>query len=174
MAKPASCFSFAAQTYKTGAMPSVGEIARAVRAKVIGDEHAAITGVASIVSASKGDLVFVEDEKHLDEALNSAATAVIAGSFAEGIATSKTLLVAANPRLAFARAASKFPTLSHKTREGWGNRPTRIKVSTNEGFIKAPLCCPQLPLPRRPLSIRAHTSVKTLALATTLGSAQGA
>lgn len=86
-------------------MPSVGEIARAIGAKVIGDERVEITGVAGIASTSSGDLVFVEDKKHLDEALNSAASAVIAGAFAENITTAKTLLVAANPRLAFARAA---------------------------------------------------------------------
>jgi UDP-3-O-[3-hydroxymyristoyl] glucosamine N-acyltransferase len=86
-------------------MPSVGEIARAVGAKVIGDERVEITGVASIPSATVGDVVFVEDEKHLSEALNSAAAAVITGPFAEGITPSKTLLIAAHPRLAFARAA---------------------------------------------------------------------
>src|SRR6478736_5439819 len=86
-------------------MPSVGEIARAVGATVIGDEALAVTVVASVASASDGDLVFVEDEKHLPSALNSAAGAVIAGGFAEKIDTTKTLLIAAHPRLAFARAA---------------------------------------------------------------------
>jgi UDP-3-O-[3-hydroxymyristoyl] glucosamine N-acyltransferase len=86
-------------------MPSVGEIARAIGAKVIGNEQAAIEGVASIASASGSDLVFVEDQKHLETALGSAAGAVIAGSFAEEIASPKTLLIAAHPRLAFARAA---------------------------------------------------------------------
>jgi UDP-3-O-[3-hydroxymyristoyl] glucosamine N-acyltransferase len=86
-------------------MPSVGEIARNIGAKVIGDEGVAITGVASVASASDGDLVFIEDEKHLAEALNSAAAAVIAGTFAEKVATRKALFIAPNPRLAFARAA---------------------------------------------------------------------
>ena len=103
--KLASCFSFRAQTYKTGAMPSVGEIARAVRAKVIGDERVEILGVAGIASAAERDLVFVEDEKHLDSALSCAASAVIAGTFAEKIDTAKTLLIATHPRLSFARAA---------------------------------------------------------------------
>jgi UDP-3-O-[3-hydroxymyristoyl] glucosamine N-acyltransferase len=103
-------------------MPSVGEIARAIGAKVMGDEGVAITGVASVASASDGDLVFVEDEKHLQSALNCAAAAVIAGGFAANVATTKPLLIAANPRLAFARTVARFPTLSQKTREGWGNR----------------------------------------------------
>jgi UDP-3-O-[3-hydroxymyristoyl] glucosamine N-acyltransferase len=86
-------------------MPSVGEIARAVGAKVIGDERIEITGIAGIASASSGDLVFVEDEKHLNSALSCAASAVIAGEFATTTDPARTLLIAAHPRLAFARAA---------------------------------------------------------------------
>ncbi len=103
-------------------MPSVGEIARAIGAKVVGDERIVIAGVASVASACEADLVFVEDEKHLHTALNSPAAAVIAGPFNEKTTTSKALLIVANPRLAFARAAFAFPTLSQKAREGWGNR----------------------------------------------------
>ena len=84
----------------------VGEIAKAVEARVVGDERAEISGVASIATASAGDLVFVEDENHLDSALQSPAAAVIAGVFAKKLTTAKTLLIAANPRLAFARAAA--------------------------------------------------------------------
>src|SRR5436190_1512256 len=63
-------------------------------------------GVGSIASASAGDVVFVESAKHLDAALQSRAAAVIAGSFADGVHTSKVLLIAEHPRLAFARAAA--------------------------------------------------------------------
>lgn len=86
-------------------MPSVGEIARVIGAKVIGDEGVEILGVAGIASAAERDLVFVEDEKHLNSALSCAASAVIAGTFAEKIDAAKTLLIATHPRLAFARAA---------------------------------------------------------------------
>lgn len=72
---------------------------------MVGNERAEVSGVASIPMASAGDLVFVEDEKHLDSALQSPAPAVITGNFAEKLTTAKTLLIAANPRLAFARAA---------------------------------------------------------------------
>ena len=99
-------FPFPSQTYKTSAMQRrLSEIARAVGARVIGDERLEITGVASIASAKGSDLVFVEDEKHLASALQSKAAAVIAGTFAENNNSSKPLLIAANPRLAFARAA---------------------------------------------------------------------
>src|SRR5205085_10527161 len=84
-------------------MPSVGEIARAVGGKVIGDEPVSVTSVASVRSASSGSIVFVEDGKHLEAALKSAATAVITGPFAENIAPPKPLLLATHPKLAFPR-----------------------------------------------------------------------
>jgi UDP-3-O-[3-hydroxymyristoyl] glucosamine N-acyltransferase len=87
-------------------MPSVGEIARAIGASLIGNEQTRVTGVASFASASVGDLVFVEEEEHLPTALESNASAVIASSFAGRAATSKVLLICAHPRLAFARAAA--------------------------------------------------------------------
>jgi UDP-3-O-[3-hydroxymyristoyl] glucosamine N-acyltransferase len=60
--------------------------------------------VASIVSASRHDLVFVEDEKFLQRALQSGASAVVAGEFAAG-SSGKPLLISRHPKLAFARAA---------------------------------------------------------------------
>jgi UDP-3-O-[3-hydroxymyristoyl] glucosamine N-acyltransferase len=99
------------------------ELADAIGARVIGDSRAQISGVASIASAKSGDLVFVEDEKHLQSALQSNATAVIAGSFAESAASSKPLLIAVNPRLAFARAAQ---LLSATVRRSEGIHPTAV------------------------------------------------
>jgi UDP-3-O-[3-hydroxymyristoyl] glucosamine N-acyltransferase len=83
----------------------LSEIAHATGARVIGDERIEISGVASIASANGSDLVFVEDEKHLASAFDSKAAAVVAGTFAENNNSPKPLLIAANPRLAFARAA---------------------------------------------------------------------
>lgn len=91
------------------------EIGAATGASVIGSDQVEISGIASIASAKAGDLVFVEDERHLQSALDSQAVGVIAGKFAERAKTAKILLISANPRLAFARAAamlqsSKKPT----------------------------------------------------------------
>jgi UDP-3-O-[3-hydroxymyristoyl] glucosamine N-acyltransferase len=82
------------------------EVADHVGAVLIGDAQAVVTGIASIQSAKAGDLVFVEEKKSLDSALNSAAIAVIAGDFAGREIKSKPLLLADQPRLAFARAAA--------------------------------------------------------------------
>jgi len=72
---------------------------------LIGDGRVEVNAVASIASASRDDLVFVEDEKYLAEALRSAAGAVIAGQFASSGASDRPLLVSDHPKLAFARAA---------------------------------------------------------------------
>jgi UDP-3-O-[3-hydroxymyristoyl] glucosamine N-acyltransferase len=80
------------------------DIAEAVSARLTGDGSVEVSGVASIASASPADLVFVEDEKHLSQALKSRAGAVIAGEFAAA-ASGKPLLICRHPKLCFARAA---------------------------------------------------------------------
>jgi UDP-3-O-[3-hydroxymyristoyl] glucosamine N-acyltransferase len=88
-------------------MPQTLEsLAEFTATRLTGDGKIEIARVASIGQAQPGDLVFVEDEKHLDAALASAASAVIVGEFAAPSSRRKPLLVAAHPRLAFARAAA--------------------------------------------------------------------
>ena len=70
----------------------------------MGDGRREVSGIASIESATADDLIFVEDERRLEEALDSAAGAVITGEFAAQAKTAKPLLVAQQPRLAFVRA----------------------------------------------------------------------
>lgn len=82
------------------------ELAQRIGGRVVGDGSMEAARVASVTVAGKGDLVFAEDDDNLAVALNSQASAVIAGSFAERTQSSKVLLIVANPRLAFARAAS--------------------------------------------------------------------
>jgi UDP-3-O-[3-hydroxymyristoyl] glucosamine N-acyltransferase len=83
---------------------SLQEVADFVQGRVVGDGRAELVRVSSIPPASMGDLVFVEDEKGLSRALESGASAVIAGEFAGAKSVSKPLLISSNPRLAFARA----------------------------------------------------------------------
>lgn len=86
-------------------MRTAAEIAKEIGAKVIGDDRVEITSVASTANAQSGDLVFVEEEKRLDAASQSGASAVIAGEFAAKTTHAKTCLIVAHPKLAFARAA---------------------------------------------------------------------
>jgi len=100
-------FPFRTQTYKTGAMKRrVSEIAEAVGARLVGDAGVEVSAVSSIAAASPGDVVFAEDDKSLAAALQSRASAVIVGNFAQAASVSpKALLIVSHPRLAFARAA---------------------------------------------------------------------
>jgi len=86
--------------------------------RLIGDSSLHVTGVASIESASAGDLVFVEDEKHLERALQSGAGAVIAREFAAATPSSKALLITDHPKLGFARAARMLHDPSQQPRSG--------------------------------------------------------
>jgi len=84
---------------------SAKEIADLVQARLVGDGAVQLTGIASISLASAGDLVFVEDERNLPQAIASGASAIIAPPSADSRANSKPLLLHPQPRLAFARAA---------------------------------------------------------------------
>ncbi len=84
---------------------SLKDVAKAAGAKLIGDGNVQLGGVAGFTNATADDLVFAEDEKRLESALKSAAGAVMTGEFAAASKTTKPLLLAAQPRLAFIRAA---------------------------------------------------------------------
>ena len=103
MTSSLSCTAFTA--IPTMMPKTLKELAEFIGAKVRGDLAAEISGVASIESARAGDLVFVEDAKHFEGAIASAASAALAGAFADGRNTAKSLLIVENPRLAFARTA---------------------------------------------------------------------
>jgi UDP-3-O-[3-hydroxymyristoyl] glucosamine N-acyltransferase len=83
---------------------SLQQIAEATGSRLQGDGTVEVGGVASLGSASQNDLVFVEEEKYLLRALQSAAGAVIAGEFAVE-SSGKPLLISGHPKLTFARAA---------------------------------------------------------------------
>jgi UDP-3-O-[3-hydroxymyristoyl] glucosamine N-acyltransferase len=105
---------------------SLQQIAEAVEARLQGDGSVEVWGVASIGSASKHDLVFVEEEKYLPRALQSGAGAVIAGEFA-ATSSGKPMLISRHPKLTFARAARFL-------RDGYGTdggvHPTAVVHST--------------------------------------------
>jgi UDP-3-O-[3-hydroxymyristoyl] glucosamine N-acyltransferase len=84
---------------------SLKDLAEQVGGRTLGNAAVDLAGVSNIQSAAPGDLVFVEDEKNLLLALESCASAVVAGEFAAEETRTKPLLIASQPRLAFARAA---------------------------------------------------------------------
>jgi UDP-3-O-[3-hydroxymyristoyl] glucosamine N-acyltransferase len=79
------------------------ELAQFLGCTVEGDGSTLLSGVAAPAPAVASDLIYVESPPHLDQASASAARCVV---IAPGLALpGKTLLRAANPKLAFARAA---------------------------------------------------------------------
>jgi len=109
--------------YTRAMQRAVKDVAEFLGASLKGDGHAMVSGVASLQSAKAGDLVFVEDAKHLRFALASQAGAVIAGEFAANGAHAKPVLVVAHPRLAFARAAAWLRSVGAATP---GIHPTAV------------------------------------------------
>src|SRR5690242_4332043 len=95
----------APNVYKDAMRRSLRSIGEAVQAELLGDGEVEVSGINTILRATPADLVFVEDQKHLGPALESRAAAVIAGRFAQGKPRAKPLLISAQPKLAFARAA---------------------------------------------------------------------
>ena len=83
----------------------LSEIASRVGGHVAGPD-VEVSGIASLTSADASCLTFVDNEKHLQAAMESRAGAVIVGEFAEKAdRRGKPVLIAKQPRLAFAKAA---------------------------------------------------------------------
>jgi UDP-3-O-[3-hydroxymyristoyl] glucosamine N-acyltransferase len=90
------------------------DLAEKLGCHLFGDPNVCVSTVSSFQSATKDSLVFVEDPEHLGAALATAAGAVIAKEFPSGHSSSghsssgpcsKPILISAQPRLTFARAA---------------------------------------------------------------------
>ena len=90
------------------------EIADIARGKVLGDPNTAITGVANIDDAGKGDLTFVLDNRNLNKAENSPAAAIVSR---EGAGHKKPAILVGDPRLAMALILEKFKPLA-KVKKG--------------------------------------------------------
>jgi UDP-3-O-[3-hydroxymyristoyl] glucosamine N-acyltransferase len=103
---------------------SLKMVAEILHAEIVGDGAIEVNGIASIGDAMPQDLVFVEDEKHLQRALDSQAAAVIVGKFASpSVAKAKPLLIVEHPKLAFARAAK---LLCAQPERGGGIHPSSV------------------------------------------------
>ncbi|HTC95212.1 MAG TPA: UDP-3-O-(3-hydroxymyristoyl)glucosamine N-acyltransferase [Terriglobales bacterium] len=101
----------------------VEEIANAIQARLLGKGTTEISGLASLESAGPSHMVFVEDAARLEQALGAPAGAIIAAEFAADAKTSKPILIVADPRLAFARAAR---LLHHPRRQHPGVHSTAV------------------------------------------------
>ena len=84
----------------------LGEIAKALRCRLIGDPDIEITGVAGLEDAGPSEVTFLSNPRYAPLASQTRAAALIAEGPIEG--TELAFLVSANPYLDFARALELF------------------------------------------------------------------
>jgi UDP-3-O-[3-hydroxymyristoyl] glucosamine N-acyltransferase len=83
---------------------TAGEVAQYLGAKLHGDAHAPIAGIANPESATADDLIYVDSPRQAERVVGSAARCVLAAPGT--ILAGKTILEVENPKLAFAKAAA--------------------------------------------------------------------
>jgi UDP-3-O-[3-hydroxymyristoyl] glucosamine N-acyltransferase len=116
----------------------LSELAKQIETRLVGNE-VQVKSVASLKAATAADLVFVEDPKHLQAAMDCKAGAVIAGEFAAH-ESAKPLLICAQPRLAFARAAAILhpsSTQAEGARIGHPVHPTAVIDASAKSAVSA-------------------------------------
>jgi len=110
---------------------SISVLAEKLGCHLIGDGTVTVERLSSLKSADAASLVFVDDPKHLNAAMQSVAGAVIAGKFAEDSAQRgqlrKPLLLSQQPRLSFARAAR---LLRESSAQGRGIHPSAMVAAS--------------------------------------------
>ena len=92
------------------------EIAKLVDGEILGDPETAITGVAGIKEAKKGDITFLSNVKYLPFLSQTEASAVITSK--DVSSADKPLVRTANPSLAFTKVISVFKPSFHEKSPG--------------------------------------------------------
>jgi UDP-3-O-[3-hydroxymyristoyl] glucosamine N-acyltransferase len=83
---------------------TAGDLARFLECRLQGDSAVILKGVASPEAAAADDLVYLESSRHAERVTRSAARCVITSP--DRMISGKTLILAPQPKLAFARAAA--------------------------------------------------------------------
>jgi len=102
-----------------------GEIAQFLEARLEGDSLVQVSGVASPERAQASDLIYVDSQRHLNRASDSAARTVITSPGVRIMG--KTVIETTNPKLAFAKAAA---WISEKPAARAAIHPTAIVATT--------------------------------------------
>src|SRR3984885_6519166 len=102
---------------------SLTALAEKLGCRLIGDGSVIVTRVSSMKAADSESVVFVDDARYFDAAIASDAAAIIAGGFSASEPSRKPILISAQPRLAFARAAK---LLHDSAPQGRGIHPSAI------------------------------------------------
>jgi UDP-3-O-[3-hydroxymyristoyl] glucosamine N-acyltransferase len=128
---------------------SVQEIARIINAEVLGDPELIIKGVSSFIDAGPDEISFADDVKYLNNIGETQAGALIipeehshAGSPLEQYSQTRTLLLSAQPRLAFFQLVSLYhpdkklhPFIHASAHIGKGTRMGKYPIIEANVFI---------------------------------------
>ncbi|MEK6299506.1 MAG: UDP-3-O-(3-hydroxymyristoyl)glucosamine N-acyltransferase [Acidobacteriota bacterium] len=93
-------------------MKTLGELAKIIRAELVGDANALVGRARSFELAGEGDVTLAVDAAYRARINESMATAVIVASVIDDAKCN--LLVAANPKLAFARAIEALHRVDYR------------------------------------------------------------
>lgn len=93
-------------------MPRLAELAQLIKADLIGEPDAIVTRARPFDLAAEGDLTLASDAAYLARVNESRATAIIVGESITG--SPRNLLIARNPKLAFARAIEALHRVEYK------------------------------------------------------------
>jgi UDP-3-O-[3-hydroxymyristoyl] glucosamine N-acyltransferase len=101
---------------------TVQDIARKINGRVVGDESLVIGGLSGIKEAKPGDITFVANRKYFPLVEKTAASAIICPE--DMTAQGKTLILTANPSLAFAQVVPLF--IEEQPRPWAGVHPSAV------------------------------------------------
>lgn len=93
-------------------MHTLNHLAQVIRAELIGDPEAVIRRAQPFADAIEGDITFATGEAYLARLSESRATAIILANAVEG--AGRNLLVAKDPKLAFARAVQLLHAVAYR------------------------------------------------------------
>lgn len=93
-------------------MPRLGELAQIIKADLVGDPDAEVTRARPFDLAETGDVTLAMDSKYLSRIDDSPATAFIVSAAIPG--STRNLLVAPSPKLAYARAIEALHNTEYK------------------------------------------------------------
>ena len=92
---------------------TTGQLAKAIKAELIGDAQAIVRRARPFELAGKGDVTYASDPSYLSRVAESEAAAIIVNSRPE--VARGTILITANPKLAFARAIQLLHSVEYKS-----------------------------------------------------------
>jgi UDP-3-O-[3-hydroxymyristoyl] glucosamine N-acyltransferase len=97
---------------------TLNELAKLIDAQASGDGEIELTGIGPLAGARVGDVTYVSDAARMEQAVESEAAALIVPlKLADHIALAgRNLLIAKDPKLAFARAIAAFHSKPYKAR----------------------------------------------------------